>query len=80
MFGEFRCPKCLREWKSGNSYANTGQECYKCKITVYPYKQSQLLKFDSEWSSDFEEAFDDYDDDEDTDGHRSDPGFDSDDW
>ncbi|ODN00785.1 Zinc finger CCHC domain-containing protein 24 [Orchesella cincta] len=41
-FGEFQCPMCRREWKSGNSWANMGQECEKCRINVYPYKQSTL--------------------------------------
>jgi len=38
-FGEFKCPKCKRKWKSGNSWANVGQDCIKCKIMVYPQKQ-----------------------------------------
>jgi len=38
-FGEFKCPKCKRKWKSGNSWANVGQDCIKCKIMVYPEKQ-----------------------------------------
>ena len=38
-FGEFECPKCGREWMSGNSWANTGQECERCEIMVYPHKQ-----------------------------------------
>ena len=42
-FGEFRCPNCNREWKSGNSWANMGQKCESCKGTyVYPYKQTKL--------------------------------------
>ncbi|KAG7170876.1 Zinc finger CCHC domain-containing protein 24-like 1 [Homarus americanus] len=38
-FGEFRCTKCKRKWMSGNSWANCGQECIKCRINVYPHKQ-----------------------------------------
>jgi len=38
-FGEFKCPKCKRKWKSGNSWANVGQDCLKCKVMVYPQKQ-----------------------------------------
>ena len=42
-FGEFRCPNCNREWKSGNSWANKGQKCESCKGNyVYPYKQTRL--------------------------------------
>ncbi|XP_068231692.1 uncharacterized protein [Palaemon carinicauda] len=41
-FGEFRCTKCKRKWMSGNSWANCGQECIKCRINVYPHKQISL--------------------------------------
>ncbi|XP_066943314.1 uncharacterized protein [Macrobrachium rosenbergii] len=41
-FGEFRCTKCKRKWMSGNSWANCGQECIKCRINVYPHKQTSL--------------------------------------
>ncbi|KAB7501319.1 Zinc finger CCHC domain-containing protein 24 [Armadillidium nasatum] len=45
-FGEFRCTKCKRKWMSGNSWANCGQECIKCRIKVYPHKQRPLDKPD----------------------------------
>ncbi|XP_045594119.1 zinc finger CCHC domain-containing protein 24 isoform X3 [Procambarus clarkii] len=45
-FGEFRCTKCKRKWMSGNSWANCGQECIKCRINVYPHKQRPLDKPD----------------------------------
>ncbi|XP_057215182.1 zinc finger CCHC domain-containing protein 24-like [Triplophysa rosa] len=45
-FGEYKCPKCKRKWMSGNSWANMGQECIKCHINVYPYKQCPLEKPD----------------------------------
>ncbi|CAH1246142.1 ZCCHC24 [Branchiostoma lanceolatum] len=45
-FGEYKCPKCKRKWMSGNSWANMGQECIKCRINVYPHKQSPLAKTD----------------------------------
>ena len=38
-FGEFKCPRCKRKWVSGNSWANSAQDCIKCKINVYPHKQ-----------------------------------------
>ncbi|XP_026733186.1 zinc finger CCHC domain-containing protein 24-like isoform X2 [Trichoplusia ni] len=38
-FGEYKCPKCKRKWMSGNSWANNGQECIKCRINVFPHKQ-----------------------------------------
>nr|XP_045594117.1 uncharacterized protein LOC123755460 isoform X2 [Procambarus clarkii] len=41
-FGEFRCTKCKRKWMSGNSWANCGQECIKCRINVYPHKQRSI--------------------------------------
>lgn len=43
-FGEYKCPKCKRKWMSGNSWANMGQDCIKCKINVYPHKQRPLEK------------------------------------
>lgn len=45
-FGEYKCPKCKRKWMSGNSWANTGQECIKCHVNVYPHKQRPLEKPD----------------------------------
>nr|CAD7196618.1 unnamed protein product [Timema douglasi] len=45
-FGEYKCPKCMRKWMSGNSWANSGQECIKCHINVYPHKQRSLEKPD----------------------------------
>lgn len=45
-FGEYKCPRCKRKWMSGNSWANMGQECKKCQITVYPHKQRPLEKPD----------------------------------
>lgn len=45
-FGEFKCPKCKRKWMSGNSWANTHQDCIKCHINVYPHKQRPLEKPD----------------------------------
>ncbi|KAF7496587.1 Zinc finger CCHC domain-containing protein 24 [Sarcoptes scabiei] len=45
-FGEFLCPSCQRRWMSGDSWANSGQICVKCRIIVYPYKQRPLDKTD----------------------------------
>nr|CAH7766807.1 unnamed protein product [Callosobruchus chinensis] len=45
-FGEYKCPKCKRKWMSGNSWANMGQECIKCRINVFPHKQRPLEKPD----------------------------------
>jgi len=42
-FGIFECPQCKRKWNSGRSWANVGQDCIKCSITVYPKKQFPLL-------------------------------------
>ncbi|XP_052743397.1 zinc finger CCHC domain-containing protein 24 [Bicyclus anynana] len=41
-FGEFKCPQCQRRWMSANSWANSGQDCSKCKINVYPHRQMRL--------------------------------------
>ncbi|KAI1285257.1 Zinc finger CCHC domain-containing protein 24 [Halotydeus destructor] len=43
-FGHFKCPTCLKTWKSGNSWANAGQECKSCNILVYPHRQKKLEK------------------------------------
>ena len=45
-FGEFRCRQCERVWMSGNSWANTGQLCKSCNITVLPHFQRRLDKSD----------------------------------
>ncbi|KAL8565006.1 Zinc finger CCHC domain-containing protein 24 [Nucella lapillus] len=45
-FGEYKCTGCKRKWMSGNSWANTGQECIKCHLKVYPHKQRPLDKPD----------------------------------
>ncbi|CAK9296861.1 unnamed protein product [Gordionus sp. m RMFG-2023] len=45
-FGEYKCSKCKRKWMSGNSWANMGQECMKCRLNVYPHKQRPLEKPD----------------------------------
>ncbi|KAH7641622.1 zinc binding domain-containing protein [Dermatophagoides farinae] len=45
-FGEFKCPSCHRKWMSGNSWANSGQMCVRCRIMVYPHKQRPLDKPD----------------------------------
>lgn len=43
-FGEYKCPKCKRKWMSGNSWSNTGQECIKCHVNVYPHKQVTTIR------------------------------------
>lgn len=49
-FGEFKCPRCNREWQSGYSWANTGQKCENCKDKfVYPYSQTKLEKSDIDY-------------------------------
>ncbi|TNV77340.1 hypothetical protein FGO68_gene13432 [Halteria grandinella] len=41
VFGFFKC-KCGKTWQSGNSWANTYQECKSCTKQVYPYEQRPL--------------------------------------
>jgi len=41
-FGEYQCPRCKRKWMSGNSWSNSGQECIKCHVNVYPHKQVSI--------------------------------------
>ncbi|PNW85114.1 hypothetical protein CHLRE_03g172322v5 [Chlamydomonas reinhardtii] len=48
VFGAFRCEDCRKHWYSGNSWANTGQQCKSCGELVYPYSQRPLEKRDSD--------------------------------
>lgn len=41
-FGEFKCEKCSKEWKSSNSKANEPQTCSSCLNQCYPFKQIPL--------------------------------------
>lgn len=43
-FGYFKCEECGRDWASGNSWADTGQQCQVCGVMVYPWKQQRLEK------------------------------------
>src|SRR6218665_1569618 len=43
-FGEFQCPNCGKKWMSANSWANVGQNCLKCGISVRPHVQRPLEK------------------------------------
>ena len=45
-FGEFKCHKCKRKWMSGNSWANTSQQCIKCRLPIFPVKQRPLERPD----------------------------------
>ncbi len=38
-FGEFKCERCGKEWKSSNSKANETQTCSLCNSQVFPFKQ-----------------------------------------
>ncbi|CAG9313568.1 unnamed protein product [Blepharisma stoltei] len=41
-YGFFKCQECNRQWSSGYSWANKGQQCLTCEINVYPYRQRKL--------------------------------------
>ena len=41
-FGEYKCPRCLKEWKSSNSRANEPQMCTGCHNKVFPHKQVRI--------------------------------------
>ncbi|XP_074660608.1 zinc finger CCHC domain-containing protein 24-like [Tubulanus polymorphus] len=56
VFGEYKCPDCGREWMSGNSWADMGQQCQSCKINIYPHKQRPLDAPDVDNQSDSEKA------------------------
>jgi hypothetical protein len=47
-YGYFECTACDKLWESGNSWADTYQECKRCGGGVYPYKQKPLDKKDGE--------------------------------
>lgn len=38
-FGEFRCNKCNLTWTSSNSWANSSQDCQRCKLSIFPHRQ-----------------------------------------
>lgn len=38
-YGIFKCQKCGEAWGSGNTWANMGQKCAKCRTMVYPHIQ-----------------------------------------
>ena len=38
-FGEYKCNRCAKEWKSSNSKANEPQNCTNCNSKVFPFKQ-----------------------------------------
>lgn len=42
-YGYFSC-ECGRTWESGNSWANSYQQCEGCSSKVYPFKQEALQK------------------------------------
>ena len=41
-FGEYRCQRCMKTWKSANSRANEPQVCTNCHASVYAMKQKSL--------------------------------------
>ncbi|KAJ8679959.1 hypothetical protein QAD02_015746 [Eretmocerus hayati] len=51
-YGFYECWKCNRPWESANSWANTSQQCTRCRIDIYPYKQERLKKPEEKDSED----------------------------
>lgn len=43
-WGEFNCAGCANNWESLSCFANEGQKCKLCGITVYPHKMVSLPK------------------------------------
>lgn len=43
-YGFFKCQQCNRSWSSGNSWANSGQQCKSCNKLIYPHHQRPLTK------------------------------------
>ena len=53
-FGEYKCQKCLKMWKSANSRANESQKCSVCQNQVFPEKQvTYFLVFIFKFSNNF---------------------------
>jgi hypothetical protein len=44
-FGQYKCEKCQKAWKSSQSKANEPQICNSCGNLIYPYKQVQQNSF-----------------------------------
>ena len=42
VFGELRCTKCNKRWRSAATYCDKKQACQKCQVWVYPYAQRPL--------------------------------------
>jgi hypothetical protein len=50
-FGEYKCEKCQKTWKSSQSKANEPQICNSCGNLVYPFKQVNQFLFNCEVSN-----------------------------
>jgi hypothetical protein len=46
VFGEFRCTKCNKRWRSAATYCDKQQACQNCKVWMYPYAQRPLERKD----------------------------------
>jgi DNA-directed RNA polymerase subunit RPC12/RpoP len=44
-FGEFKCPRCNKKWQSSRAWADYGQQCKYCSITVNSYNLQRLFLY-----------------------------------
>ena len=54
-FGEFRCPRCYKKWQSSKAWADYGQQCKACSISVPAMNLQKLFVYickncDAKWS------------------------------
>ena len=42
VFGEFRCSRCKKQWKSSSTFCDQKQACQGCDTWCYPYAQRPL--------------------------------------
>jgi hypothetical protein len=44
-FGEYKCPRCRRQWQSCRAWADFGQKCERCSIGIKAYRLEKLFKY-----------------------------------
>jgi DNA-directed RNA polymerase subunit RPC12/RpoP len=44
-FGDFKCPRCHKKWKSSKAWADYGQKCKSCATKVMPSELRKLFVY-----------------------------------
>lgn len=44
-FGEYKCPRCERQWQSARAWADYGQQCQNCAINVNAFNLERLFVY-----------------------------------